>query len=172
MKSTWRISKSCCRFCNIEKKPILAPNLPPDWDLWLCELNLICYYESCSPCQSWHKNWKICCRWKFLTKIRNHSGFGHLKTRENTSLRQKFLKATKNIFSKSLRSEVVFRTLIRIVWPILRFFEEFWNHVALTLMLKPSFFQLKTSISQNKAHIGSKILRWRNDFFSKLLKEA
>ena len=49
----------------------------------------------------------------------------------------------KNSYLKSLRSEVVFCTLIRIICLILRSFEELWNHEVLSLIVEFVKFQAK-----------------------------
>ena len=111
----------------ISKKPFLGRHFRSEWDRRLCEMKLSCYYETYFPWKHWPDYWKICCRRKFLCKIHNPSGFYHLKTGNDTILRQKFLMATKIRFLKSLSFEVVFCTLIWCNQTIARFCGRLWK---------------------------------------------
>ena len=129
----WIFSKSCYTFCDIDKTPFFVTKFRMEWDPRLCKIKPNRYYEKYSPSNYVLEFWKICCRRKFLTKIRPSPGFYHQKTKNDTILLQKFLPATKILFLKSLRSEVVFCTLIWIVWPNFRLYVAFWKYAFLSL---------------------------------------
>ena len=126
----------------------------------LCKIKPNRYYEKYSPSNYVLEFCKICCRRKFLTKMCPSAGFYHQKTKNETILLQKFLPATKVLFLKSLRSEVVFCTLIWIIGLNLRFCEEHWRHDVLSLQFEIVIFQAKTLIFSKESVNCGKIPKW------------